>query len=139
VTPYSYQRFGGTCSFHFQVESRLIWRIDAVTPTSTHADTPHDILLPPAAMSYSIYRVIHKSLRDVRPLRYSSRDGHAGGEHVNRGTDTPKFLSYLTGIDMLLSAVSVLVAVQPSSEVPEGLTNYPVYLPTRFGNSSLFI
>jgi len=35
------------------------------------------------------YRVIHKSLRDFRPLRYSSRDGHAEGEHVNRGTDTP--------------------------------------------------
>jgi hypothetical protein len=29
-------------------------------------------------------------------------------------------------IDMLLSAVSVLVAVLPSSEVPEGLMNYPV-------------
>jgi hypothetical protein len=29
-------------------------------------------------------------------------------------------------IDMLLSAVSVLVVEQPSSEVPEGLTNYPV-------------
>jgi hypothetical protein len=43
------------------------------------------------------YRVIHKSLRDFRPLRYSSRDGHAEGEHVNRGRDTPKFLSYLTG------------------------------------------
>ena len=29
-------------------------------------------------------------------------------------------------IDMLLSAVSVLVVAQPSSEVPEGLMNYPV-------------
>jgi len=29
-------------------------------------------------------------------------------------------------IDMLLSAVSVLVVAQPSSEFPEGLTNYPV-------------
>ena len=29
-------------------------------------------------------------------------------------------------IDMLLSAVSVLVVEQPSSEVPEGLLNYPV-------------
>jgi len=29
-------------------------------------------------------------------------------------------------IDMLLSVVSVLVVVQPSSEVPEGLMNYPV-------------
>jgi hypothetical protein len=28
---------------------------------------------------------------------------------------------------MLLSAVSVLVVAQPSSEVPEGLMNYPVY------------
>ena len=33
-----------------------------------------------------LYRVIHKSLRDFRPLQYSSRDGHAEGEHVNRGT-----------------------------------------------------
>jgi hypothetical protein len=40
-------------------------------------------------------RVIHKSLRDFRPLRYSSRDGHAEGEHVDRGRDTPS-LSYLT-------------------------------------------
>jgi len=31
-------------------------------------------------------------------------------------------------IDMLLSAVSVLVVAQPSSEVPEGLVNYPVLL-----------
>jgi len=29
-------------------------------------------------------------------------------------------------IDKLLSAVSVLVIAQPSSEVPDGLTNYPV-------------
>ena len=42
-------------------------------------------------------RVIHKSLRDFRPLRYSSRDVHAGGEHVNRGRNTPSLLSYLTG------------------------------------------
>ena len=31
-------------------------------------------------------------------------------------------------IDMLLSAVSVLVVVQQSSEVTEGLLNYPVYI-----------
>ena len=36
-------------------------------------------------------RVIHKSLRNFRPLRYSSLDGHAEGEHVNRGRDTPSF------------------------------------------------
>jgi hypothetical protein len=38
-----------------------------------------------------MYRVIHKSFRDFRPLRYSSREGHAEGEHVNRGRDTPNF------------------------------------------------
>jgi hypothetical protein len=30
-------------------------------------------------------------------------------------------------IDMLLSAVSVLVVAQSSSEIPEGLTNNPVF------------
>ena len=36
-------------------------------------------------------------------------------------------------IDMLLSAVSVLVVAQSSSEIPEGLMNNPVYLsPYRF-------
>jgi hypothetical protein len=31
-------------------------------------------------------------------------------------------------IDMLLSAAAVLGVVQPSSEVPEGLMNCPVYM-----------
>jgi hypothetical protein len=34
---------------------------------------------------------------------------------------------YSLPIDMLLSAVSVLVVAQPSSEVPEGLMNYPLF------------
>ena len=46
------------------------------------------------------YRVIHKSLRDFRPLRYSSRDGHADGEHVNRGRDTTSFCPTLQVLDM---------------------------------------
>jgi hypothetical protein len=37
------------------------------------------------------HRVIHKSFRDFRPLRYNSQDGHAKGEHVNRGENTPSF------------------------------------------------
>jgi hypothetical protein len=41
--------------------------------------------------SIYIYMVIYKSLRDFRPLRCSSRDGHAEGEHVNRVRDTPSF------------------------------------------------
>jgi hypothetical protein len=47
-----------------------------------------------------IYRVIHKSLRDFRPLRYSSQDGHAEGEHVNKGRDTPSFCPNLHVLDM---------------------------------------
>ena len=35
-------------------------------------------------------------------------------------------------IDMLLSAVSVLVVAQSSSEVPEGLMNNPVYIYTIY-------
>ena len=140
--------------------------------------------------SIILYRVIHKFLQDFRPLRYSSRDGHAEGEHVNRGRErhSPSFCptlqvldmstlgdgtdvifwqisthrtlfipcplhvssrlspsgetcKYATEpstqkktwrdslpIDMLLSAVSVLVVVQLSSEIPEGLMNYPVHV-----------
>ena len=47
-----------------------------------------------------LYRVIHKSPRDFRPLRYSSRDGHAEGEHVNRGRYTPSFCPTLQVLDM---------------------------------------
>jgi hypothetical protein len=40
------------------------------------------------------------SLRDFRPLRYSSRDGHAEGEHDNRGRDIPNFCPTLQVLDM---------------------------------------
>ena len=40
------------------------------------------------------------SLRDLQPLRYSIRDGHAEGEHVNRGRYTPSFSPTLQVLDM---------------------------------------
>jgi hypothetical protein len=46
------------------------------------------------------YRVIRNSLRDFRPLRYSSRDRHAKGERVNRGRDTPSLCLTLQVLDM---------------------------------------
>jgi hypothetical protein len=46
------------------------------------------------------YRLIHKSLQDFWPLRYSNRDGHVEGEHVNRGRDTPSFCPTLQVLDM---------------------------------------
>ena len=47
-----------------------------------------------------LYRVIHKSLRDFRPLRYTSRDGDAKGENVNRGRDIPSFCPTLQVLGM---------------------------------------
>ena len=47
-----------------------------------------------------LYRVIQKSLRHFRPLRYSNRDGNAEGEHVNRGRDSPSFCPTLQVLDM---------------------------------------
>ena len=46
------------------------------------------------------YRVIHKSVRYFLLLRYSSRDGHAEGEHINRGRGTPNFCPTLQVLDM---------------------------------------
>jgi hypothetical protein len=46
-----------------------------------------DVLLSPNRLC----RVSRKFLRDIRSLQYSSRDGHAEGEHVNRGRDTANF------------------------------------------------
>jgi hypothetical protein len=48
----------------------------------------------------TIYRVIHNSFRHFRPLWYSSQDGHAEGEHVNRGRDIPSFCPTLQVLDM---------------------------------------
>ena len=81
------------------------------------------------------YRVIHKSLRDFRPLRYSSRDGHAEGEHVNRGRDNPTFCPTLQVLDMLTSEGSwqtfLAHARQSRPKAPAGL-----FLSQRTGSHS---
>jgi hypothetical protein len=43
---------------------------------------------------------IHKSLQEFRPLRYSSLDGHAEEEHVNRGRYIPSFCPTARVLDM---------------------------------------
>ena len=60
-------------------------------------------------------------------MRYSSRDGHAGGEHVNRGRDAPhvSVLPYRYSI-CPHCCVCVLVFAKSISEVLEGFINYPV-------------
>ena len=47
-----------------------------------------------------MYMVIHKSLRNFRPLQYSNRDGHAEGEHDNRRRGTLIFYSTLQPLDI---------------------------------------
>jgi hypothetical protein len=60
-------------------------------------DLKIDMLLVRSSLKY---RVIHKSLQDFRLLRYSSRDGHAEGDNVNRGRDTTSFCPTLQVLDM---------------------------------------
>jgi hypothetical protein len=52
-----------------------------------------------------LQRIIPKSLRDVWPLRYSSQEGHAEGEHVNKGRDTASFCPTLQLLDMSICCV----------------------------------
>jgi hypothetical protein len=52
------------------------------------------------------YRVIHKSLWDFQPLRYSRWDGHAEEEHVNRGRNTPSFCPTLQVLGMSTQQMS---------------------------------
>ena len=91
--------------------------IEATFTTLTHQPERGDIL------EDMKYRVIHKSLRDFRPQRYSSRDGHAEGEHVNRGRDIPNFYPttlHVCGrilITGLTSAASPRVAVSRTCKV----------------------
>ena len=74
-----------------------------------------------------MYTVIDKSLRDFRPLRYSSRDSHAEGEHVNRGRETPKFLSYLTGTRYVHPWRLSWLLRSRVRKFRGDLTNYPVH------------
>ena len=66
--------------FLLTTELKMEWKIDRLYTTK--------------------YRVIHKFVQDFRPLRYSSRDGHAEVEHVNRGRDTPSFCPTLQVLDI---------------------------------------
>jgi hypothetical protein len=70
----------------------------------------------------TIYRVIHKSLRDLRPLRYSSRDGYAEEEHANRGRDTPSFCPTLQVLDM--STLGDAADVTPVSKFLQHTVNH---------------
>ena len=70
---------------------------------SKHVGSFLNVLIRTFYTNILLYRVIHKSLREFRPLRYSSRDGHVEGEHANRGRDTPSFCPTLQVLDMLTS------------------------------------
>ena len=60
-------------------------------------------------------------VRDFRLLRYSSRDGHAEGAHVNRGKDTLSFCPTLQALDM--STLGDAADVNPVINLIIGLTS----------------
>jgi len=72
-----------------------------------------------------LYRVIHKSLLDFRLLRYSSRDGHAEGEHVNRGRDTPSFCPNLQVLD--ISTLGDAADGNPANSKTQNAFLFPVH------------
>ena len=74
-----------------------------------------------------IYSVIHKSLRDFRSLRYSSRDGYAEGAHVNSSCHT--HVMHVCGSNLitgLTSAASPRVDILSTCKVGQ---NFGVSLP----------
>jgi hypothetical protein len=88
----------------------------------------------------TLYRIIHKPLWEFRPLRYSSRDSHTEGEHVNRGKGTPSFCRTLQVLDM--STLGDAARCQSFNQVPPThvarvwqelplLTGYPSAWPSR--------
>ena len=71
------------------------------------------------------YRVIHKSLRDFRHLLHSSRNGHAEGEHVNRGRDTPSCSPTVQVLDM--STLGDAADVNPANSKTQNAFSFPVH------------
>ena len=86
-----------------QGTARFLWFVKHITSNWIKNSFSHFLLKNMCFLLETfiqICRVIHKSLRDFRPLRYSSRDGHAKGKHVNRGRGTPSFCPTLQVLDM---------------------------------------
>jgi hypothetical protein len=60
------------------------------------------------AVCLFLWRIIHKILRDVRPLWYSSWEGHAKGKYVNRGRDTASFCPTIQLLHMSICCVCLV-------------------------------
>ena len=71
----------------------------------------------------------HRTFSYSLERHFSSRLPPSGGtwKFANAPSKKKKTWRDSLPIDMLLSAVSVLVVAQSSSEIPEGLTNNPVH------------
>jgi len=76
----------------------------------------------------TIYRAIHKSLRNFRNRLRNNQDRHSRKDISRTCKVGQKLGSVSLSVDMSRSAVSVLVVAQSSSEIPEGLMNNPVYV-----------
>ena len=75
----------------------------------------------------------HRTLLFHCERHFSSRLPPSGGTwKYAKAPSTKKTWRDSLPVDMLLSAVSVLVVSQSSSEIPEGLMNNPVFIIRRF-------
>jgi len=91
----------------------------------THPTRKHRICIHLPSFKYT---VIRKSLRDFRTRLHDNQDRHGRKEHIEHLQGRTETWSVSLSVDMLLSALSVLVVAQSSSEIPEGLMNNPVQL-----------
>jgi hypothetical protein len=66
----------------------LYWHVDKGTLIPTFNSTVSKEDVEGEEEEDEMYRVIHKSLWDFQPLRYSSQDGHVEGKLVNRERET---------------------------------------------------
>jgi len=110
-------------------DDKLITQCVWTTLTSYSVNTIPEAIIDCFITGLVIYRVIHKSLRDFRTRLRNNQGRHGRKELINRERERETLQVWRDSlpIDMLLSAVSVLVVAQSSSEIPERFMNNPVY------------
>jgi hypothetical protein len=76
----------------------------------------------------AIYRIIHKLQRVSQELDYRIDICRVTkGAHIEHLQDRTETLSVSPSVDMLTFGVTIPATVPQGSEIPEGLTNNPIY------------
>jgi len=77
---------------------------------------------------YFIYTGLFISPSGISELDCTTTKIDTAERSISIARESLQTWSVSLSVDMLLSAVSVLVVAQSSSEIPEGLMNNPVYI-----------